>query len=332
MSGGEKFQALCVAAERTVAQLVWREVPELAPEEVLIQAEYSSLNYKDALACTGRGKVLRRFPLVPGIDVAGTVAHSSSPRYQAGDAVLVTGCGLGEEQDGGFAGYVRVSADWVVPLPEGLNAWEAMALGTAGFTAALALYRMEQNGQRPDLGPILVTGATGGVGSVAVNLFADHGYEVHALTGKPDQQAYLQQIGATGILDRHALALGERPLEQARWGGAVDNVGGDLLAWLTRTVQPWGSIASIGLAGGHALHTTVMPFILRGVSLLGIQSVYCPMELRRELWRRLAGEWRPSQLAAMVSGELPLADVPAASDELLGGQGHGRRIVRLPGD
>ncbi|MGD2137147.1 MAG: YhdH/YhfP family quinone oxidoreductase [Gammaproteobacteria bacterium] len=302
---------------------------ELAPGEVVIQAHYSSVNYKDALAATGKGRILRRFPLVGGVDVAGVVTESADARYQAGDAVLVTGCGLGESHDGGFSEVVRVPADWVVPLPAGLGLFEAMALGTAGFTAALAIDRLEQNGQSPDRGSLLVTGATGGVGSIAIDLSSARGYEVVALTGKLQEETWLRGLGAASVLDRNRVEQGRRPLESARWGGAIDTVGGDTLAWLTRTVRPWGGIASIGMAGGVELHTTVMPFILRGVSLLGITSANCPMARRQRIWKRLVTDLRPAHLDDIVSATVALEDLPAVFERLLAAAHRGRVVVAL---
>ena len=302
---------------------------DLTPGGVVIRAQYSSINYKDALAATGRGRVLRRSPLVGGIDVAGIVESSTDARFAAGAPVLVTGCGLGEDHDGGYAGRVRVPADWVVPLPGGLALRDAMVLGTAGFTAALAIDRMEQNGQAPEHGPLLVTGATGGVGSLAIDLFSAQGYEVVALAGKPDAEGYLRALGATALLDRRQLDMGTRPLEKAQWGGAVDNAGGDTLAWLTRSVRPWGSIASIGLAGGSELHTTVMPFILRGVSILGITSTNCPMSRRRRVWQRLASDLRPRHLDSIVEATIGLDGLQAAFERILSGRHRGRTVVRI---
>jgi NADPH2:quinone reductase len=302
---------------------------DLAQGDVVIEAHYSSVNYKDALAATGKGRIMKRFPLVAGVDVAGVVASSSSARYSAGDPVLVTGCGLGEQHDGGFAEFVRVPAEWVVPLPAGLSLFEAMALGTAGFTAALAIDRMEQNGQHPGLGPILVSGATGGVGSVAIDLLSGRGYTVTALTGKPDAAAYLEMLGASKVLDRHALVTSDRPLLSAEWGGAVDNVGDGVLAWLLQTVGPWGNIASIGLAGGSELHTTVMPMILRGVSMLGITSANCPMEMRMRLWNRLATDLRPAHLPEIVTEIIWLEDLSRSFEALLAGNHTGRFVVRF---
>jgi acrylyl-CoA reductase (NADPH) len=317
--------------QRIEARLESVTLDDLAPGDVVIQAAYSDVNYKDALAVTGKGKIMRRFPLVAGIDVAGTVAESGDPRFQAGQEVLVVGCGLGEAHDGGYSEYVRVPGDWIVPLPEGLSLYEVMAIGTAGFTAALAVERMEHNGQRPDMGPVAVTGASGGVGSVAVDLLAGRGYEVHAISGKADAAGYLRQLGASEVIDRKTLELGTRPLEKACWGGAVDNLGGDLLAWLTRTVKPWGNIASIGLASSPALATTVVPFILRGVSLLGIYSVEVPPALRQRVWQRLAGDLRPRHLESIVSRVVPLAEIEGVFEPLMDATNTGRTVIRIGG-
>jgi NADPH2:quinone reductase len=313
------------------ARLETLEVDELTPGDVTLRARYSSVNYKDALAVTGKGRIIRRFPLVAGIDVAGVVTDSGDTRFRPGDEVLVTGCGLGEDHDGGFSEVVRVPADWVVPLPDGLSLFEAMAIGTAGFTAALAIDRMEQAGQQPDHGSIVVTGASGGVGSFAVDLLNARGYPVTAVTGKADAADYLRQLGAGTVLDRRTLALGERPLEKACWGGAIDTLGGAVLAWLTRTVGPWGTIASIGMAGGTELNTTVMPFILRGVSLLGITSANCPMARRRRVWQRLAGDLRPPHLQEIVTGVVSLEELPEVFERLLADRHRGRTILRIAG-
>jgi acrylyl-CoA reductase (NADPH) len=300
-----------------------------AQGEVLIRSSFSSVNYKDALAGTGKGRILRRFPLTGGVDVTGRVAASRDPRFAEGDEVLVTGYGLGVESDGGYAEYVRVPADWVVPLPATLGPFAAMALGTAGFTAALALHRMEQNGQRPDLGPVVVTGASGGVGCIALDILHVRGYETAAVSGKAELRDFLTDLGADQVIGRSELPGGERPLEKAVWGGAVDNVGGAMLANLTRTVRPWGNIASIGLAGGVDLDTTVMPFILRGVSLLGIDSVNCPHALRNELWQRLATDMRPKHLEDIVEQTVDLAALPQVFKRMLGGETRGRTVVRI---
>jgi acrylyl-CoA reductase (NADPH) len=303
-------------------------VAELSAGDVLIKASYSSVNYKDALAATGTGKILRRFPLIGGIDVAGVVTASADSRFREGDEVLVTGYDLGVANDGGYAGYVQVPAGWVVPMPRGLTAFEAMALGTAGFTAGLAIVRLQQNGLRPQNGTVVVTGSTGGVGSIAVAGLARLGYDVAAITGKEEAHEYLRHLGAREVLSRGTLEMGTRPLEKARWAGAVDSVGGDMLAWLTRTTDAWGGIASTGLTGGVELHTTVMPFILRGVSLIGIDSVSCPMEIRTEVWRRLATDMKPNSLAA-IAKEISLDGLPDAFATLLAGKARGRFVVNV---
>jgi NADPH2:quinone reductase len=302
---------------------------DLDPGEVLIRAAWSGVNYKDALAATGSGKIMRRFPMVAGIDSAGHVESSSDPRFRAGDPVAVIGCGLGEERDGGYSEYVRVPADLVMPLPEGLSLYEAMALGTAGFTAALSIQRMEDNGQQPEHGPILVNGASGGVGSFAIDMLAALGYEVTALTGKQSSEAYLRELGATDVLLRADTELAQRPLERALWGGAVDSVGGEDLAWLTRTIKPLGNIASIGLAGGFAFCTTVMPFILRGINLLGINSVLIPMTLKLHVLERLATDLKPRHLQSIVRRTVTLDELPTVFDDYIQGKVTGRTVVRI---
>ena len=302
---------------------------DLASDGVLIEARYSSVNYKDALAGTARGKILRRFPLVAGVDVAGTVVESDDARFAPGNEVLVTGCGLGESHNGGFAEFVRVPGDWIVPLPEGLSLFEAMALGTAGFTAALAIDRLEQNGLQAGQGPVIVTGASGGVGSIAVDLLAGQGYEVVAMSRKAEAEEYLHDLGASEVVGPGVVASETRPLEQARWAAAIDNVGGDVLAWLTRTVRPWGNIASIGLAGGQELQTTVMPFILRGVSLLGVTSANCPMVRRLKVWHRLVTDLKPQHLDRIVADTVSLDDLPALFEIVLSGRHQGRYVVQL---
>ncbi len=298
--------------------------------EVVICSHYSSVNYKDALAVTGQGKILKELPMTPGIDVAGEIVLSKDDRFDVGDAVLVTGYGLGERFDGGYAEQVIVPADFVVPCPDNLTPREAMIIGTAGFTAALALHRMEENHQSPADGPIVVTGASGGVGSMAINILAGCGYEVIAISGKPAMLDDLKALGATEVLDREQFDPGKRPLEQARWAGAIDNVGGEALAGLTRMIKPRGNIASIGLAGGHELHTTVMPFILRGINLLGINSVACPMPLRRQLWDRLSNDLKPSALDKILSSELSLQDIPGYCEKMMQGNTSGRALVIYP--
>jgi len=309
-------------------RIVKATLDELSEGEVVIRTAYSSVNYKDALAATGVGKIVRNFPLIGGIDVAGSVVSSTDSAFSEGDEVLVHSYDLGVAHDGGYAEYVRVPAKWVVPLPEGLTSFNAMAIGTAGFTSALSIVRMEENGLSADDGPILVTGATGGVGSVAVELLAQLGYEVTALTGKDDQHDHLRSLGATEVLSRHELEMGTRPLEKSTWAGAVDAVGGDILAWLTRTTKYGGSIACSGLTAGIDLNTTVMPFILRGVSLLGIDSAVCPMKRRLEVWQRLATDMKPSKLSA-VAREIRLEGLPEAFSTLLAGEARGRFVVGL---
>lgn len=302
---------------------------ELSDGEVLVKCEYSSINYKDALAGTGKGKILRRFPLNGGIDAAGYVAQSSDPAFKEGDAVLCTGCGLSETLDGGFAQMVRLPAKWAIPLPDGLNLRESMAIGTAGFTAALSLYRMLQNDQQPEMGPIVVTGASGGVGSLALDIFTRAGFEVHAITGSVDKFDYLQQLGATQCISRHDLYWGQRPLETARWAGAVDSVGSEMLAGLTRVIKPYGNIASCGLVAGHDLATTVMPFIIRGVSLLGIASAGTARPVRESIWQHLASDWKPEHLDLIASQEVSMDGLPEVFAKLLDGDAAPRTVVRI---
>lgn len=312
-----------------VAGLERMTLGQLTPGEVLIRARYSTINYKDALAATGTGRILRRYPLNGGFDVSGEVETSTDPRFTPGQPVLVTGAGLGERSDGGFARYVRAPADGVIPLPEGLGLSDAMAVGTAGFTAALGIHRMEQNGQRPGDLPIAVTGATGGVGSLAIDMLAARGYRVAAISGKPEADAYLRRIGAAEVLPRQQLDLGSKPLETVRFAGAIDNVGGDLLAGLTRTTDFWGNIACIGLAASPKLETTVMPLILRGVSLLGINSTETPRDVRLAVWQRIATDLRPRHLDTIVTRRLTLDELPGAFDDFIAGRVVGRTVVSI---
>jgi NADPH2:quinone reductase len=312
-------------------RLVEMDTDALSPGDVVVRVGWSGVNFKDALALGGRGKVLRRLPLNAGIDASGVVESSKDPRFRAGDPVLMNGMGLGESHDGGFAERVRLPADWLVPLPPGLTLREAMALGTAGFTAALAVQRMELNGQRPALGPVVVTGATGGVGSVAVSILSGRGYAVIAVSGRPAHRGYLHALGAAEVVTPDELKLGTRPLEQARFGGAIDNVGGELLAGLTRHVGFWGQIACIGMAAAPELAGTVFPLILRGVSLLGISSANCPMPLRIEVWNRLGGDLKPGRLDAIVSDVVPLDGVVGAAGRLLERRALGRILVDCGG-
>lgn len=302
---------------------------DLDPGEVTIRVAYSSVNYKDALAATGKGKIIRRFPCVGGIDLSGVVEASADPRFAPGDKVIATSFDIGVAHHGGYAEVARVPADWVVRLPAGMDLKRAMALGTAGFTAALGVQRMEDNGLTPDKGPVIVTGATGGVGSLAVDMLAGLGYAVTALTGKPQEAAYLKSLGAKDVLLRGDLDLAKiRPLDNARWAGAVDNLGGEVLAWILSTMQQAGTVASIGLAASMNLPTTVAPFILRGVSLLGVDSGYIGFPIRQRIWDRLAGDLKPRHLDE-VTRTVALDDLPAAFDAFIAGQVKGRTVVAV---
>jgi len=327
----DHFKAYRVYNEqgKTQGKLETVALDDLSPGEVVIKAEYSSVNYKDALAATGTGKIIRKFPLIAGIDVAGVVISSDNSRFKAGDRVLVTGYDFGVAHDGGYAEIVRVPAEWVVQLPAGMTTYQAMAIGTAGFTVALCVQRLDDNGQNPDKGPFIVTGASGGVGMIAIDILSSLGYEVVALTGKQDHEPELKTLGAVKVMDRKTLKLDGPPLEKSLWGGAIDNVGGDILAWLTRTVVPWGNIASVGLAGGSELHTTVMPFILRGVSLLGISSSGCPTELRHKLWHRLATDLAPKHLDQIVTHVATMEDLPEIFANMLAGKTTGRTVIKI---
>ena len=300
---------------------------DLNPGEVVIKTAYSSVNFKDALAGTGEGKILRKFPLVGGIDVAGHVVASTDPAFKEGDAVLVTGCGLSETRDGGYAQYARLESRWVIALPTGLSLRESMILGTAGFTAALALYRMRDNRQTPELGPLAVTGATGGVGSLAVDIFTRAGFEVHTISGKADQADYLKTLGATQVLGREALAS-SRPMESTRFGGGLDNVGGSMLASLLAQTAPYGNVATAGLVATADLPTTVMPFIIRGVSLLGVASAGTARDIRDDIWRHLADDWKPAHLETICQREITLDGLPEVFAGMLSGQSFGRTLVK----
>ena len=334
MDIAQSFSALRVHKEDSITHSRVEDISldDLNAGEVVIQAHWSGVNYKDALAVSGRGRIMKKFPCVAGIDVSGEVVRSSSDQFSEGQKVLVTGCNIGESRDGGYAQYVRVPANAVIALPDGMTLQNAMAIGTAGFTAAFALRRMLENHQTPEMGPIAVTGPTGGVGSIAVDIFTSAGFEVHAVTGKPEAEEYLKKLGTHTVVDRKSAAVVARPLESAVWGGAVDNLGGDTLSWLTRTVKPWGNIASIGLAQSHELETTVMPFILRGVSILGIHSVECPRQWREDIWQKLATEWKPKHLDLIVSQIVNLQGIAEACDKLIAGKITGRVLVDLRGD
>lgn len=304
-------------------------VDALSPGEVLVEVAHSSINYKDALAGTGKGKILRRAPLVGGIDVAGHVVASTDPTFREGDAVLCTGSGLSETRDGGYAQFARLEAATTIALPAGLTLREAMILGTAGFTAGLALFRMQQNDQCPEDGPVVVTGATGGVGMLAIDILARAGYTVEAISGKPEHAPMLRELGARIVHDRRDIAWGTRPLEAGRWAGAIDNVGGETLSGLTRAIQPYGNIACCGMAGGSGLDSTVMPFIIRGVSLLGIASAGTARRVRETVWRNLAGPWKPAHLDAICTREVGLDALPEVFPGMLAGGSFGRTLVNL---
>jgi NADPH2:quinone reductase len=304
-------------------------IDQLSPGEVLVRVTHSGINYKDALAATGKGRILRRYPLVGGIDLAGVVTHSEVAEIKAGDAVLVTGGGLSETRDGGYAEYARVPAEAVIAMPPGFDAASAMAIGTAGFAAALAIDHMERNGLTPGQGPVAVTGATGGVGAIGIDMLATRGYEVVALTGKPESEAWLKSLGASEVLLRTEIAFGEQPLLTARWAGAIDNAGGELLSWLLRALLPGGSVASVGLAGSADLHCTVMPFILRGANLLGVGSAGTPRPAREALWKRISTDLKPRHLDRIVTRTLTLDELPAAFEDYIAGRITGRTVVRV---
>jgi acrylyl-CoA reductase (NADPH) len=326
----EKFKALRIRSEGKSVTNRIEEVglDELGPGEVVIKAVYSSVNYKDALAATGAGKIVRNFPLIGGIDVAGTVHSSSDKRFKEGDEVICTSYDLGVAHDGGYSEYVRVPADWLVPLPKGMSLFDSMAIGTAGYTAALGIHLMEQNDLKPENGKVVVTGATGGVSSIAIDMLAKLGYQISAITGKESEQAYLKKLGASEILLRQSLEMGTRPMEKPLWAGAMDSVGGETLAWLTRTMQQNGVIGAYGNAGGIELKTTVFPFILRGVRLIGVDSVNTAMPLRRVIWERLAGDLKPRYLGEITT-TVPLGDLPELFDKFLKAQVRGRTVVKI---
>ncbi len=305
-------------------------VDDLTEGNVVVRISHSTINYKDALAATGTGKILRRYPLNGGIDLAGVIVSSEDTDFQPGTDVLVNGCGLSETVDGGYSEFARVDSKSLVKIPKGLSALEVMQIGTAGYTAALAIHRMEQNGQSPDQGPIVVTGATGGVGSIAIDMLSGRGFEAVAFTGKATEEGYLREIGASRILLRDQVDLGKRPMEKTQWAGAIDNLGGDYLTWLTRTVNYGGNIASIGLAASMALNTTVLPFILRAVCLLGINSVDTPPELRRAVWARIGGDLKPKHLDTIGHKTISFDELPGAFQAYIDGTVTGRVVVEIP--
>ena len=327
----EKFRAYRIEEQdgKVVADYQDLTIDDLSEGNVVIKVSHSTINYKDALAATGAGRILRRYPLNGGIDLAGTVVSSEDTDIQPGTAVLVNGCGLSETVDGGYSEYARVDSASVVPIPAGMTAAQAMQIGTAGYTAALAIHRMEQNGQLPENGPVVVTGATGGVGSIAIDMLAGRGYEAVAVTGKANEEDYLKRIGASRILLRDEIDLGKRPMEKAQWAGAIDNLGGDYLTWLTRTTDYGGNIASIGLAASYELNTTVLPFILRAVCLLGINSVDTPRLLRLAVWSRIGGDLKPQHLDTIGHRKIAFDELPGAFQAYIDGTITGRIVVEI---
>ncbi|MFD2130370.1 acryloyl-CoA reductase [Pseudogracilibacillus auburnensis] len=327
----ENFKALVVNQDESefTVNIDTLDLDDLSKGDVVIRVAYSSVNYKDGLAAIPNGNIVRQYPHVPGIDLAGTVVSSSNKQFKEGDEVIATSYEIGVSHYGGFSEYARIPADWIVPLPKGLTLKEAMTYGTAGFTAALSILRLEQNGLRPENGPVLVTGATGGVGSTAVAMLAKLGYDVVASTGKSSEHDYLYSLGAKEIISREELQPDKiRPLDKQHWAGAVDPVGGDILAYVLSATKYGGSVAVTGLTGGLKLPTTVFPFILRGVNLLGIDSVYCPMEVRKHLWDRMATDLKPDLLSELTN-EITLDGLSTTLKNILAGKLKGRTVVKL---
>ena len=327
----DKFQAFrCFKEDKKIyGKLTEITLEDLDKGDLIVEAKYSSVNFKDALGATGKGHIFKKWPINGGIDVSGIVLESKSPSFKKGDLVLVTGCGLGEAHDGGYSKFVRVPSEWAIPIPKYLSLEESMIFGTAGFTAGICLHRMEVNDQTPEKGPIAVTGASGGVGSFGVMMMAKKGYEVVAISGKESSHDYLKQLGASKVVSLEKLELGSRPLEKGKFGGAIDNLGGEALAKLLAHISPWGNVASVGLAAHHGLQSTVMPFILRGVSMLGISSANCPMDLRKKIWDRIASELKPETISNMVHKKIKLEDLPTAFEDILNRKVQGRIIVEI---
>ena len=327
----DSFKAFRIFSEndKIAGRVVDTKLDELSAGEVVFKTAYSSVNYKDALAGTGTGgRIIRKYPLTGGIDAAGTVVSSSDARFKAGDEVICTSYDMGVAHDGGYGEYCRVPADWVVPLPQGLTLFESMALGTAGYTAGLAVELLQLNGLAPQNGKVLVNGATGGVATLTIDMLARQGYDITAVTGKESEQVFLKGIGAREVLPRQSLDMGKRPLEKALWAAAFDSIGGEQLTWLTRTMQTHGVIASFGNAGGIELNTTVLPFILRGVRLIGVDSANTPMDLRRKVWGRLATDLKPRHFDSIVH-LIELNDLPAQFEKMLQGKARGRAVVKI---
>ncbi len=325
-----KFKAIVIekADGGTKAALTEFDEANLMEGDVTVAVEYSTLNYKDGLALTGKAPVVRRFPMIAGIDFAGTVEKSDNPAWKPGDKVVLNGWGLGETHLGAYAEKARVKGDWLVKLPDGMSAHDAMAIGTAGYTAMLCVMALERHGLTPEQGPVAVTGAAGGVGSVAVALLAQRGFSVHAVTGRAQEAEYLKGLGAAEIVDRKELAEKPRPLAKERWAGAVDVVGSTTLANLLSMTRYGGAVAACGLAGGMDLPTSVAPFILRGVCLYGIDSVMCPLPRRKEAWKNLAKELDRRKLAAMIR-EIGLDEVITAAPEIVAGHVRGRLLIKV---
>lgn len=327
----DSFRALVATQDgdrQGIAFADWTDA-DLPAGDVTVAVEYSSFNYKDGLALKGKNRILRKFPIVPGIDFAGRVLSSDNPNYVLGDRVILTGWGVGEGWSGGFAERARVKGEWLVKLPAGMSTRHAMAIGTAGLTAMLSVMALEKHGIAPK-GKVLVTGASGGVGSVAVKLLADRGYQVSALTGRREEEPFLRSLGAVEIVDRSEYATAGKPLAGERWNGAVDCVGSTVLANVLAAMAYRGAVAACGLAGGMDLPTSVFPFILRNVALLGVDSVQCPKEVRETAWMKLASELTEADLAE-VTGEVALADVMGLADRILQGQVRGRQVVKVLG-
>ena len=327
----KKFPAFRIHSDQqgTHAGIEQLSIDDLCEGDVVIRVQYSSVNYKDALAGTGKAQILRRSPLVGGIDLAGEVIESSSDDFVQGDQVIVNGSGLSEIHDGGYAEFARVPADWVVLLPDGLTLAQSMIIGTAGFTAALSIHLLQQNNQRVEDGPIVVTGASGGVGSFAIDLLHKLGYETIAVTGSEDAHDYLYELGASKVVARGKIKFGDSVLEKTRWAGAIDNVGGDTLSALVRATKPWGNVVSVGIAGGIKFKLSAMPFIIRGVNLLGVSSSNCPQSLRKKIWNRLGDDLHPEHIARIKTQTAKLEDLPEVFEKLLNNEIRGRVLVEI---
>ena len=315
--------------DKIVSGLQSISMNDINPGEITLKTEYSSINYKDALAATGKGKILRSFPLIGGVDVAGEVVESDDPRFDPGDKVIAACSGLSETNDGGYSEYARINSEAAIELPKQMDTRTAMAIGTAGFAAGLAIFKMKLNKQTPEMGPIVVTGATGGVGSIAIDMLSSSGFETTAITRKKTHDEYLKTIGTTNIVCLEEMELGERPLEKAQFGGGIDNVGGDLLSWVLRSTVPEGNVASIGLAADFKLPTNVMPFILRGVNLLGVNSTTLPNAVKQEVWDDIANNMSPQKIDQIVTKEVTLEELPDQFQAFIEGSIVGRVLVKV---